>query len=148
MILGMCMVAIMFVLLVFLFEFLSYSFCLSLHIHLIIAMENKRAPLLKDSLDLRSQALHGELLFHLLCALYIFTLIITLTDRHISTAMERKLAVDVQHVSVLFPRKLALLHCAFSDTQFHSVFYLALGEDQCNNPFECCEAVNCPGGCS
>jgi len=40
---------------------------------MILAMENKRAPLLKDSLDLRSQALH---------------------------AMERKLAVDVQHLLV------------------------------------------------
>ena len=57
MMLGTCMVAIMFVQLEFRFELLSYSFCLLL---LIIAMVNKRAPLLRELYEVRSQVLHGE----------------------------------------------------------------------------------------
>ena len=57
-------------------------------------MVTMRAPLQKE--DLRSETIHGEPSVSAFLSVSIsFTMIITLTNHHFSTAMERKLAADV-----------------------------------------------------
>ena len=77
-------------------------------------MVQELVRLMKVFQELRSQALHGELsASSSFVRNYLFTMFLTLTKHDFSAAMERKLAVDLQHVSALFPRILAFRRCVF-----------------------------------